>query len=58
MDLQAEQLSRRLSSWWRYGALSIVLAEFIVLGVVPLAIATVRTYFDSKRKPLDVTANS
>ena len=32
MTLQAEQSSSRLSSWWRYSALAIVLAEFTVLG--------------------------
>src|ERR1035437_9012461 len=32
MGLQTGESSSRLSSWWRYGALTIVLAEFIVLG--------------------------
>ncbi len=32
MGLQAEPSSSRLSLWWRFGALTIVLAEFIVLG--------------------------
>ena len=32
MGLQEERASNRLSKWWRYGALAIVLAEFTVLG--------------------------
>ena len=32
MDLQEKQTPTRLSPWWRYGALAIVLVEFAVLG--------------------------
>ena len=32
MGMPEEQPSGRLSSWWRYAALAIVLAEFTVLG--------------------------